>query len=611
MALQTNTQIFIGGKLIKTFKEFTLEQNIDAHHSFKLICRMDALEALIGELASETRNFLGETLIIQVSSIVNLSRYKQLEFKGVVTNVNNLKGFHAQDGDIVVIQGYSCSIITDDGPHYESHSDINLTEILEKNFQGYDRSKLETKFTPNYSDTIHYSVQANESSFRYASRLAAQYGQWFYYDGKALVFGTPENNDPIPLIYGHDLQQFSMNLKPSSNHYNYFTNDYLIDEHYNAATSQVNSDLNGFNSFVSKKSTEIFAKETNVYVNSYNDPNLRRRLDSHVEQQKKATDIKQVVIAGVSDNPGVCIGGTIAIRGDATDYGVYRVIKVIHTNTENGEYQNKFEAVTAEGNIYPNANIHAYPKSDTQVATVVENSDPNSMGRIRVQFPWQKPMGGMTPWIRIVTPHAGGEKGFHFIPELGEEVLVGFENGNAEHPYVLGALYNGTKKPSNWRTQNNDIKAIRTRSGHTLEFNDIRNSERITITDKKGNHIVIDTAGETISINALKDINITAGENITMTAGKNINISAGEMMAQGAGENISIVANKDMLLSASGDMRETSNNRQDIIDTNFSRQSNISDEYAKEISLFSAEENMTMQSTKSVRINSSEKSKLF
>ena len=150
----------------------------------------------------------------------------------------------------------------------------------------------------------------------------------------------------------------------------------------------------------------------------------------------------------------------------------------------------------------------AFPKSETQVAIVKENSDPDSMGRIRVQFPWQKETGELTPWLRIVTPHAGGEKGFHFIPEIDEEVLIGFEGGNAERPYVLGTLYTGGANPAGWNTQNNDVKALRTRSGHTIELNDADGSEFIMITDKNRNIIHINTANNDITISALHGIPI-------------------------------------------------------------------------------------------------------
>ena len=355
----------------------------------------------------------------------------------------------------------------------------------------------------------------------------------------------------------------------------------------------------------------MYPKEKHVFINSHNDPQLKSRLDKQVEHQKKAIDQAQVLLRGSSDNPGMALGRIIKILGQDEHYGSYRVTSVTHTASENGRYQNHFEAVTAEMDVYPNTNFHAFPRSESQSAIVTENADPEGMGRIKVQFSWQRHMGMSTPWLRIVTPHSGGDKGFHFIPEIGEEVLVGFEGGNAERPYVMGSLYHGGQRPDSWKTNQNDVKAIRTRSGHTLEFNDSDGAESITLTDKKGNLIIIDTAGESITINALKDININAGENITITAGKNISMSAGENLSESAGENVSLVAGKDMLLNAANDMTEVSDNRKDFVDKDFSRQSATSDEYAKEISIFSAEENLTIQSSKTVDINSAEKSKLF
>ncbi|AXT55672.1 hypothetical protein D1815_07870 [Aquimarina sp. AD1] len=547
MALQSNTQIFIGGTAINAYKRLMLHQEIDAHHVLELVCRMDVLENITGDIASQTKDYLGQIITIQISSIGTFSGYKEFEFKGVVTSVNSTMGFHQQNGDLVTIKAHSCSIIADDGPHYNSFNDVDLTTILDETFQGYDQSKLKTVFNPSGSDNIHYSVQNKESAFQYSSRLAAQYSQWFYYDGSALIFGKPEDQEEVTLTYGHDLQEFSLDLKPTSNSYKYFTNDYLTDGQHEKATNEVSSGVNGYNGFTSNKGDEIFPNETNIYLNSYNDPSLKQRLDTHVEQQKKAEEIKQVIFKGSSDNPGVKIGQVVTIKGEGADYGSFRITKVTHTNTENGRYQNKFEGVTAELDVYPNTNLMAFPKSESQVAIVKENSDPDGIGRIRVQFPWQRETGELTPWLRIVTPHAGGEKGFHFIPELDEEVLIGFEGGNAERPYVLGTLYTGGANPASWNTQSNDVKALRTRSGHTVELNDADGSEFIMITDKNKNIIHIDTANN--------DITISAGENMTLNA-KNMQINVDENLDISVGKNKNETITEDYFISATNEDRQ-------------------------------------------------------
>ncbi|WP_298311762.1 phage baseplate assembly protein V [uncultured Aquimarina sp.] len=505
MALQSKLDIYIGGTPITSFKTFSLKQKITEHHDFELVCRTDVLEQLSGEMVSQTKNFLGESFIVQIKALGFVGGYKELAFKGIVTSVNSTKGFQNATGDSVVISGKSSSIIADDGPHYASHNDVSLSDILQKTFQGYDTSMLALAFDPTKTDALHYSVQQNESSYEYATRLAAQYSEWFYYNGNSLVFGKTEY-DTVPLSYGIDLQEFSLKLAPKPNKYKYFTNDYLTDERHEKSTTEVDTGVNGFNQFTNDKSEAIFSKETAVYINSYDDAKLKQRLDTHVVQQKKATVVNQVIVKGKSDNPGVNLGDVVTIQDDMTGYGSFRIIKVTHSASENGKYQNEFEGITAELDVYPNTDMMAFPKSETQIATVMENVDPDGLSRIRVQFPWQKPYGELTPWLRVVSPHAGGEKGFHFIPEKGEEVLIGFEGGNAERPYVMGSLYTGAAQPGAFQSDANDIKAIQSRSGTKLVLDDKEGST--TITDQgtagiklDGNGVAVTNAQERNEIN--------------------------------------------------------------------------------------------------------------
>ncbi|MEN2721151.1 phage baseplate assembly protein V, partial [Capnocytophaga sputigena] len=146
---------------------------------------------------------------------------------------------------------------------------------------------------------------------------------------------------------------------------------------------------------------------------------------------------------------------------------------------------------------------------------VMDNNDPKGLGRVRVQFIWQEKYQAQTPWIRVVQPHAGADKGFYFIPEIGEEVLVDFEDQNAERPFVIGANYNG-KEFSKYHTAGNDKKVIHTRSGTKIILNDAEGS--VFIEDPSGNTYLMDGQG---------NINVSAPKNISFTAGENVNIKAG------------------------------------------------------------------------------------
>ncbi len=549
MALQSTTNIFIDGKEITAYKHLELQQNIDDHHLLELVCRMDVLEDLSQALGESSKNYLGETITLQVSSLDNFASYRTLEFKGIVTQVKTIKGHEAGQGDSIVIKAQSPTFIADDGPNYASHNDVSLSEILDKTFGGYDSSKLELLIQPNNNSPLHYSVQHKESAYDYASRLAAQYGEWFYYNGSKLVFGTPDVEE-LELKYGLDLKEYHLNLLPQSHNYKYFATDYLLDEVHEKDAKEITAGANGYSGFVSNKANSIYNKETKVWHNLYNDPQAKQRFDSSVELQKKAIEIKQVQVTGVSDNPGVKLGSIVKIEG-----GAYRVTSITHTNNENGNYQNRFEGITSEFDAYPNTNIDAFPKSDSQTAVVMENADPDGLGRIRVQFPWQKAEGEMTPWIRMVTPHAGGDKGFHFIPETGEEVLVGFEGGNAEHPYMMGSLYNGNGKAGVFQNEANDIKAIKTRSGNEFLLNDEEGS--IKVTDADGSSLFLDGKGN-IEIRASKKIKMVA-QNIEFIARHNLTAMAGNIATlsarpgDGGGEG-------QVIISADNDLNIESQN---------------------------------------------------
>ncbi|MEC5396031.1 phage baseplate assembly protein V, partial [Bergeyella sp. RCAD1439] len=160
---------------------------------------------------------------------------------------------------------------------------------------------------------------------------------------------------------------------------------------------------------------------------------------------------------------------------------------------------------------------------EDQPAIVKDNNDPQGLGRVRVQFIWQRPTNEYSPWIRVVQPHGGSGKGFYFIPEIDEEVMVSFENQNAERPYVIGSHYNGKSK-SGYVTKDNSVKVIQTRSGHIVKFTE---DESIIITDKSGNEIRLDTQGANINITAPQNISLNAGNNVDINVGNNLSFNVG------------------------------------------------------------------------------------
>lgn len=142
---------------------------------------------------------------------------------------------------------------------------------------------------------------------------------------------------------------------------------------------------------------------------------------------------------------------------------------------------------------------------------VTDNKDPQGLGRVKVKVP-SLSNEEIGPWARVATLMAGDQRGTFFLPEIDDEVLIAFEFGDVARPYVLGALWNGKDKPPATNSDGkNNLRFIKSRSGHLIRLDDTDGSEKVEIIDKSGaNKIVIDTSGKTITIESDKDININA-----------------------------------------------------------------------------------------------------
>lgn len=175
------------------------------------------------------------------------------------------------------------------------------------------------------------------------------------------------------------------------------------------------------------------------------------------------------------------------------------------------------------------------------VGIVTNNQDPDGLGRVKVRFPWLSD-GEESHWARIAVPMAGGGRGLYFLPEVDDEVLVAFEHGDLRFPYVLGALWNGKDAPpaDNGDGKNN-LRVIKSRSGHVIKLNDEDGKETIEIIDKsEKNSILVDTAKNTVTITADKDITLSAPQGTIKLDAQKVEIasSADTKVEAGAGLDV-------------------------------------------------------------------------
>ncbi len=133
------------------------------------------------------------------------------------------------------------------------------------------------------------------------------------------------------------------------------------------------------------------------------------------------------------------------------------------------------------------------------IGKVTAVKDPQNQGRIMVQFPWLDDTLQST-WASMVAPFAGGDRGMFFMPEVGDEVIVGFEHGDFTHAYVMGAMWNGVAgSPSPDPRQ----RMIRSKNGHCIRFVDSTpnsgNLGALIIEDAHGNRVTMTNSTMTIS----------------------------------------------------------------------------------------------------------------
>jgi uncharacterized protein involved in type VI secretion and phage assembly len=145
------------------------------------------------------------------------------------------------------------------------------------------------------------------------------------------------------------------------------------------------------------------------------------------------------------------------------------------------------------------------------VGIVTDNKDPDKLGRVKVKIP-RLSSEDESNWARVISFMAGKEMGGFFLPEVNDEVLVAFEYGDINIPYVIGSLWNGKDSPPLTNDDGkNNFRIIKSRSGHVIRLDDTDGQEKIEIVDKsKNNKIIIDTKEKKISIISDKDIEISA-----------------------------------------------------------------------------------------------------
>jgi len=174
-----------------------------------------------------------------------------------------------------------------------------------------------------------------------------------------------------------------------------------------------------------------------------------------------------------------------------------------------------------------------------QLADVIDNDDPQGQGRIKVKFKWECQTNDPTEWLRVVSPNAGSgdtgkNRGFHVIPEKGDQVVVAFEEGNVARPVVMGSVYHGKSGDSSG-FKNSNIKGMTSRKGSALTFDDL--GHHLELGTNKSNFVKIENGPGFITEQADNKITLSTGgkdgSSITLNSDGTIDIIGKVINIQG------------------------------------------------------------------------------
>ena len=595
--------------LPKSSYRVSISQAMGGHSSFTVSFPTSSTEGYGGALMDNALMSVGRRMSIGLDD-------GALEFTGIVTAADLHKS-NGAPGDLV-LSGFGASILMSRSVQCLSYGEgTPLGQVLADTFAGHSTELLKTKINAGTDIRLPYTVQYNEDDFGFVRRLCARYGVWFYDDGKALNIGLGKGA-LLNGTYGADVQAFRLSAHLQGRSFGVSAHDWVNDLALEANGSAfAPGGGHSYTGTLDGASSSVFAKKGNYHwPMDQHEYSGQQGVDRAAKVAATAGTAAMVRASGTSELTAMCVGDVLEVEGldfakgrDRSPYGTYLITRVDHRFDHSGHYSNSFEGVPEGTGHPPYGNIFAAPFSPAQRGLVLDNADPAGLGRIKVQFPWQRPMGTSTPWIKMQTPYSGAGKGLYFVPENGEEILVGFEGGNAERPYMLSAGYN-TSASSGFADAGNNIKAIRTRSGHLIELNDTDGAEMITIKDKNENLFSIDTASNNITIFSNNDIDINSENNISVTAKETMSFKAKNIKI-GAEENINLSSGKDFTNSAGENHNTMSKNQNTIVEENSTLDAKVQETIADEITLDSKQKNLTLASGKTVDIQSKEKVKLF
>ncbi len=565
MAQQIKANIELeNGKKLAHYQSLVIKQDLFGHHTFELILPFEVLEKQDENFFNKShKDVCGKPLTVSFEPVLKKGTF-DFNFKGIITSI--ALSNQSDLSNVFVIKGYSPTIVLEDCSQRRTFLNKNIQQIFDSVLGIYPGNVIKKKLNPRHKSTLKYCVQYDETNFEFLGRLAAEYGEWFYYSGKEITLGESGSAKEVDFVID-GIQSFDMAISLMPAKFKMTAYDYTKDQSYKGkSTSQTVEGLSQFGKFALDESENLFSQEALFIANKpvYN----QNELDELIKFRRSCIASNLIVFHGRGENPDMFIGTVVNVSGtrpqkggrsSKESFGKYRITEITHTVDDSGNYSNAFKAVP-ETAKFPPVNPHTkHPVGQPELATVTDNNDPDKMSRVKVEFNWPGE-DKESDWIRVGSFYAGGgdRKGMQFIPEKEAQVVVGYELNKPEYPFIITSLY-PKKEGMRYLKGSNDEKLIYTKAGNTIELTDKRGENKIQITNSNNPDTAIELEFKNNGIITLKTngkIQIEAQENITLSAKQKISLEAQEIEIKAqqkttvSGAEIKIQADSNAEISA-------------------------------------------------------------
>lgn len=572
MPAPTHTSQFyikIGGLTVEDdFQSRIVSLIIDSTLNLPSMCVFDVMDEELKYVDDTSKFRLGND--IEVGSGENIDpehgQSGETLFKGEITSIEPY--YEAEGVTRLVVRCYDKSHRLHRARRIETYQNVTDSDVISKilGFHGLTGSIESTNVTHEHV------YQNNQIDFEFIAQRARRNGYVWYTDNNKLIVGTPSGlagpRTSVTLAYGTELTSFRPRVSIVGQQKEVTVRGWdvkkkaaIVGRASSAQFSYNNSDGNGVNA------ATRFGATSPLIVH-----------EAPVGNESEAEKIAASLITGAAGgfvqgeavaigNPKLLAATPVKLESLGNRFSAeYFITSAMHVFSQAEGYITRFQVAGLGGATIADllgagAGSPATVGTETRamgvvVGIVTNNDDPENQDRVKVKFPTLSE-DVESHWVRTTHPLTGNARGFHLLPQVNDEVLVAFEHGDFNRPFVIGSLWNGKDElPDEAKSAAGNerfkVHVLKTGNGHYLLLDDRGSTESIELKTKAGHYVKLDEANKKIEIvtaGGLKTVMDDQAKKVETTAGST------KVNMDGQASSIAIEATSSITIKSSGTMK--------------------------------------------------------